>query len=128
MSETPAETIRRAAALMRERAEAAPKGPWRMKRGHLGGHPQYISDPGGFTVAECWEDAETAPAASVHIASWHPLVALAVADWLEAEAVQYDELAASPYGAEGAAFVAGDFGGDVDPALKAARAYLGEPS
>ena len=62
------------------------------------------------------------------IASMHPVVALAVADWLDAEAEHYDDLAASPYAAAGAAFIAGDFGGDVDPALKVARAYAGGAS
>jgi hypothetical protein len=49
----------------------------------------------------------------------------AVADWLDERAAYYGELAATtPYGAAGAAFVAGDAGGDPDPALTVARAYL----
>ena len=58
----------------------------------------------------------------------HPIVALAVADWLDAEAEHYDDLAASPYAAAGAAFIAGDFGGEIDPALRIARAYTGGAS
>lgn len=60
-----------------------------------------------------------------HIASWHPGVALAVADWLDARAAEYDEIASGPYGQAGAAFVAGDAGGDVDPVVRLARTYLG---
>jgi hypothetical protein len=59
---TPAETIRRAASLMRERAEAATEGPW---------HP----------VAGIWGD-EIATAVIAR--------ALAVADLLEEIARQYD--------------------------------------
>ena len=79
MSESPAGTIRRAAALMREQ-----HGPDHVRHEF-----------------------------------WHALAA-----WLETEACNYDELAAGPYGAVGEAFVAGDFGGDVDPAIVVARAYL----
>jgi hypothetical protein len=48
----------------------------------------------------------------------------ALADWLEQSAAGYETLAASPFGQQGVAFVAGD-GGDLDPAIRTARAYLG---
>jgi hypothetical protein len=62
----------------------------------------------GREVADCAiEDAE-------HIASWHPAVALAVADWL-------DKLA--DFCAEAKPDPASHW---IAPALKIARAYLGE--
>ena len=51
---------------------------------------------------------------------------LALAAWLETEADDYGDIASGPYGEAGAAFVAGDVGGDVDPAITVARAYLNE--
>ena len=37
-------------------------------------------------IAECYIDPAHRPYEAEHIASWHPLVALAVADWLDAAA------------------------------------------
>lgn len=78
-----AEVLREAAALMRERAEAARTGRW-------------IAD--GAVVHADW-DSEPRPVAQMfgsihegnlrnaeHVASWDPAAALAVADWLEATA------------------------------------------
>jgi hypothetical protein len=111
-----AETLRQAAALMRERAEAATPGPWRdLPMGNEGS----IVLNEGRTIstsrkpATCREFAD-----ATHIASWHPAVALAVADWLDAT---HDE-------------VADLFGRVTDAvlelhrpgALTVARAYLGE--
>lgn len=40
---TPGETLRTAAKLMRQRADKAPSGPWRVQLGHLGGGmPEYV--------------------------------------------------------------------------------------
>ena len=78
-----AETLRRAAALMRERAEAATTHPfgrsWTASpHGDVHtGYSEWICDSADGGTAE-------------HIASWHPAVALAVADWLDAEARQID--------------------------------------
>ena len=98
-----AETLRRAAALMRERAEAASDGPWSNRRG----------------PAEHVIDAWDVPIATVdtrenrrHIASWHPAVALAVADWLEQVAEDGPFLTAQVK----------------DKAATVASAYLGEAS
>ena len=99
-----AEALRRAAALMRERAEAAPKpggrgteyGKWsryfdRFRRAH-NGHDRALAD---------------------YCAHMHPAVALAVADWL-------DE-AADEFGAQvGSIWIA--------CAQSVARAYMGEAS
>jgi len=90
-------------------------------------YPQRISSDGNVAlIAETYIDPAHRPYEAEHIASWSPPVALAVAECLRLEAVAYDELERTSYGAEGAAFVAGDFGGDVDPALRLARLYLGE--
>lgn len=135
MSETPAETIRRAAKLMRERAEKATQGPWLGVMGKFtdAEWPCVIAADGDVKDAATWllgggNGSANREANADHAGSWHPLVAAAVADWLDAEAIHYDELAAGPYGDAGAAFVAGDFGGDMDPALRVARTYLGETS
>jgi hypothetical protein len=114
----PAGTLRRAAKLMRERAEAASPGPWHqmcmgsegclvLNDGHLRDR-KHVS----FSGRKEWK-ADHADA--TYIASWNPLVAVAVADLL-------DKLA---------------WMGELDPgllsrvgcdeALAIARAYLGEP-
>ena len=104
-----AETLRRAASLMRERAEEATEGPWTtwadpkpgidkaaVETAWTRGDP----DDGGSLVTD-WCDLPDAE----HIASWHPAVALAVADWLDATAARIEE---------------------IHEALTVARAYLGE--
>src|ERR1035438_8885775 len=86
MSKTPSETLRSAAKLMRERAEAATPGPWATRfvpPGKMSLHqlpPQYMVVAGQENVANASE------LAAPFIASWHPAVALAVADWLDNEA------------------------------------------
>ena len=106
-----AETLRRAASLMRERAEAASREPaylddhWVYEGGEDGdGIFWAVTRNKGDTVA-----ASLFPKVSAHIASWHPAVALAVADWLEIMATPHAE-------------------GYRGPAVAVARAYLGEPS
>jgi hypothetical protein len=116
---------------MRERAEGASPGPWHQMC--MGSEGCQVLDDGhlrdrkhvAFSGRKEWK-ADHADAE--YIASMHPLVALAVADWLDAEAEHYDDLAASPYGAAGAEFVAGGACGDPDPAIVVARAYLGSES
>lgn len=66
-----ADVLRKAAALMRERAEAATGGPW-LAYGH--------TVEGAGTV---YFDKHSLHGDADHIASWHPAVALAVADWLD---------------------------------------------
>ena len=82
-----AEVLRRAAALMRERAEAARAGLWLV-------HPSELVADASLVVAD-WEHAprrvaicsgslaEGNQANAEHIASWHPGMALMVADWLD---------------------------------------------
>jgi len=70
-----AEALREAAAKMRERAELAMDGPWESR---------VLGDGRAWVASK--DDALSMhgyPATAEHIASWHPAVALAVADWLE---------------------------------------------
>jgi hypothetical protein len=141
----PADELRAAAKLMRERAEAATPGPWerpldtRHKNfvmaalpegeqgsyvsgtipaefahhsgitGRYAGQRERVSvvsadiwSPGGFMRKRSGRDLD-------YIASWHPAVALAVADWLDRFA--------DPVYCYGPA--------EYDSALNIARAYLG---
>ena len=75
MSAADIETIRHAAALMRERAEAATPGPWSNRRGP-GEH--VVRADSGAPLANTNTRTDRR-----HISSWHPFVALAVADWLD---------------------------------------------
>ena len=84
-----ADLLRRAAALMRERAEAA-GSEWNadVEPGdslHLWVTDCDPSDPTGETAMQRLVGGADAPW-SEHIASWHPAVALAVADWLDVAA------------------------------------------
>lgn len=98
---------------------AARMKPWRAGMAGLPSRPAVL-DEFGYTIAE------TSAGEVEHIASWHPLIALAVADWLEVRAREYDGMARGPFGLAGVAFVSGAGGaGDADPALAVARAYLG---
>lgn len=76
-----AEVILRAALLMRSRAEAATRGPWLSMDGgdRLVHDPGHDLDPPEYVVNEPMSNAANAE----HIASWHPLVALQVAEFLE---------------------------------------------
>lgn len=104
-----AETLRRAAALMRERAEAATSGPWER-------NGDDIWMPGDVIAVTTCRDVT---ADVDHIASWHPIVALAVADSLFAAAAHIEsfdcEAHCEPSGCE-----------LVLTATRTARAYLGE--
>jgi len=100
---TPAETLRTAAGLIREKAEAVPQGAWKGRPweaeecGDGGGNCLCIVSQGErkpylepqIPPIQYVCDAESEQHAA-HIASWHPAVALAVADWLEAAAALID--------------------------------------
>lgn len=87
--------LREAAAEMRRLAEAASAGPWT----HINEAP--CSDPfvsahvkaGDWLIADCGAADGGAPDAEF-IASWHPGVALTVANWLDKEADAWDLVAA----------------------------------
>ncbi len=104
-----AEMLRRAAALMRERARRAERavgtgGGWVATWDHS------VAASDGARIADCFGSGLT----TAHIASWHPAVALAVADWLDHAAMSAD-LNRSPYVDD-----------HLSHALAVARAYLGE--
>ena len=92
MTDSPAALIRRAAALMRKRASEATPGPWEAGAS-MGGATveQSAGDCADVIGSEvkcgsyCYGGTAVLPARAdaEHIASWHPLVALAVAGWLE---------------------------------------------
>lgn len=123
-----AELLRRAAARIRELAGPATSGPWRAEvlgsEGYavreVEGKPRPGSRiPRPVRVARCgYEDWDTDRANAEHIASWHPAVALAVADWLDRDAEGWEQLEALGIP-------------DMDSftaALAVARTYLGEES
>ena len=102
---TATETIRQAVQLMRTNAQAATAGPWTTA---------LVWSPDATVTSGIYSDAHpTGTAKSVvvgsrrrgtggvrdprdarHMASWQPVVALAVADWLEDEAERIDS---TPY-------------------------------
>jgi hypothetical protein len=86
---TPSETMRRAAILMRARANAArssASGRW-IVRNTATGYPQQVMEDGAATlVAETYTGPQHPPADADHIAAADPVLMLAVADWLEQEA------------------------------------------
>lgn len=103
-----AELLREAACLMRERAEAATPGPWEAFGDHLVWPSEKgpaANDPILAMFGEAHDESAT------HIASWHPAVAIAVADWLE--------VTERDTGSSSTAYHA---------ALTVARAYLGSES
>lgn len=98
-----AETLRRAAALMRERAEGSTAGPWIAAEQT---HGEWFGIQSQWTaLGTAYERVE-----AQHIASWHPAVALAVADWLLDASYE----------------ASGDDGWTHPEALAVAQAYLGE--
>lgn len=99
--------LRRAAALMRERAQAVTSGAWRPVR--------VISDHtvAAITLNESIEDND-----GEHIAGWSPAVAITVADWLDRMVNEVEEAVSQGQ----PAWIVSTF----DTALAVARAYLGE--
>lgn len=69
---------------MRSRAEAANEGPWAPETNHSGYHQDIWSELGAGRRFQLGGDF--VPPDAEHIASWHPAVALAVADWLDSVA------------------------------------------
>lgn len=107
------EVLRQAAGLMRERAEGATGGAW-VADGY-----DVLHERSAAHVADCFDTEATN---AEHIASWHPAVALAVAEWLEAKAEQDDKgTCDDPRGC--CNLCEHDYGNVA--ALVVARAYLG---
>lgn len=107
--------LRKAATLMRERATTAPipAGPWEREFSDAIRTDIPFGSP-GYLIAECATNVE-----AEHIASWHPAVALAVADWLEFEANVHEASVRNSAPADHRLST---------QALAVARAYLGESS
>lgn len=110
-----AETLRRAAALMRERTEKLPPSPWypvEIGRAVATSREWVVDSPSRLVAGNLGlsRDPVAEPMAE-HIASWHPAVALAVADWLD-YAASYAQAGVAP--------------SYTHYALAVARAYLGE--
>lgn len=108
------ELLREAAAAMRERAQAATPGPWEPYENIHAETAAVEVGRGGFGVVALPATGrpDYGKANIEHVASWHPSVALAVADWLDHEA---------SYVGEGL-----ECDGTTSRALAVARAYLGE--
>jgi hypothetical protein len=85
-----AELLREAAALMRSRAEAAAPGPWYANPGGYVETDPFMEGEGFNMVADAGGVGQVGHAA--YIASWHPAVALAVADWLDETARRHDDI------------------------------------
>lgn len=102
-------TLRRAAALMRERAEAARAGVWFSEGVEVAARWR---DPRSVALTYGSEVPEGNVANAAHIASWHPAVTLAVADLLDYLA----PLADGPWGPDST----------IDRAVRIAECYLGE--
>lgn len=108
-------TLRRAAALMRERAEVTASTGAQWNGSHYWVEDYDPSDPSGQTSMQVLRGGMDAPDCD-HYSSWHPDVALAVAGLLDAQAAICEE--------HGAFF-------DIEVlrdacALAVARTYLGE--
>ncbi len=109
-----AATMRRAAALMRDRAEAIPHGPWHWQALGEHGYPQRVVNEGAYLIAECFTGPDARLVEAEYIASMHPGVAAAVADWLDDEAERAERPGALAHHS-------------LSPGpLAVARAYLGE--
>lgn len=80
-----ADLLREAAALMRQRAEAATGATyhWKALDRPAGGGGVWC---GRVRIGVTDETLTGGPSNAAHIASWHPAVALAVADWLDTAA------------------------------------------
>lgn len=90
-----AEVLRRAASLMRKRAEAALAGGAQWTGQHYWVSDYDPSDPSGQTAMQRLVGGMDAPDCD-HYSSWHPAVALAVADLLVRVADTSDAVGAEP--------------------------------
>ena len=113
--------LRRAAAEMRANAEGCIPGPWRVEMDEDSGQ-QYVVGARDIAEVHEWSTGLRNPE---HIASWHPAVALAVANWLDDTARIADEQSAIATSA-GIPITADEYVNANDKAaLAVARAYLG---
>jgi hypothetical protein len=129
VSDTTAETLRRAAGLMRERAERATPGPWQPVAGvwQTETFAAVIGPNGVPENAETWLMATGRGAASQeadaeHAASMHPGVVAPLADLLDEVARQYE---AAPCNSPDGVCNGCESRWDFNFALSFARTYLG---
>lgn len=125
-----AELLREAAALMRERAEGATDGGWQT---YVDPHDdsivfdQYGTGVQSATTHDvvCYS-GQVYSRDAAHIASWHPAVAFAVADWLDVVASRNEALLSSfAEGSRAGAVTAAENTLGWTEALAVASAYLG---
>lgn len=100
---TPAGELREAARQIRELVAGVPRD-WRLAGSQIVAAGNSVN-----VIATCM-----VPERAAYVASMHPLVVLAVADWLESIADDLDDVPAGAFMAY-----------SPDPALKVAREYLG---
>lgn len=121
-TDTTAETVRRAATLMRERASGCEPRRWHWEALGEKRYPQRVSSDGNVAlIAETFIDPAHRPYEAEHIASWSPPAALAVADLLEEIARQYD---AAPCDSPDGVCNGCERREDFNDALRLALAYL----
>lgn len=113
-----ADTLRRAAEVMRSKAEWANEGPWRAHWGRDSVHADLRAHPDGG--APFGLSSDLVPPDAEHIASWHPPVAVAVADWLNVVEAWLDEFGGMPAESVGEMHIVAKY------ALAVANAYLRE--
>ena len=126
-----ADVLRAAAKLMRERANDATPGAWRAFSAGTGRDVDWyvVSEPYGQVATGAHTENGLAEIVLIerdhrdaeHIASWRPLVALAVADWLENEAKATEIMTDERDEESGASIL----GLPDKCAVAVARAYLG---
>jgi hypothetical protein len=79
---TPVEELRSAAVLLRQRADAAPKGPWSALYFGDRGYPQRVTNAQATLIANTYEGGTGLRPIPEYIRLMNPLVALALADLL----------------------------------------------
>lgn len=102
MTESPIQTLRRAAGLLRSYANMASPGPWRTHNTHVpgggctagvltgeGDNVSYVAWMPSFSNDPNEIDRQAYPDA-IYVAAMHPGVALPLADWLDAEAAVHE--------------------------------------
>lgn len=88
-----ADRLREAARVLREVAAGAEPGPWEVRGGGLiaraSSSPRFVWPPHATADGQYWEgQREHNRATATYIATMHPGVALALADWLDDTATE----------------------------------------
>lgn len=120
---TDIETLRRAAAHIRDLAALLPDSPW------TSGEDVAVYDSDGDWIAESRLPTGNVPmsqAIAAHIAAWHPGVTAAVADWLQSEADLHESAAARVEARAAEGWEVRISATTLPAAVAVARAVLGE--